>query len=183
MLSETEKFVLLNTARSAIEAAVNGTTAPLPEKIPPKLMVLCGAFVTLHKGDDLRGCIGYIEGVKSLIETVRDVAEKAAIEDYRFLPVTKEELYDIQIEISVLSPLRLIKDINEIEVGKHGLIIEQGGYRGLLLPQVATEYGWDRETFLNQTAHKAGLSSDQWKNPKTRIFTFTVEIVKERKII
>ena len=179
MVSESEKEFLLQNARRSIEAAVRRKGAALPEKIPQPLMELYGAFVTIHKGGELRGCIGYIEGLKPLIETIWDGAEKAALEDYRFMPVTAEELPDIEIEISVLSPLKQVKDINEIEVGKHGLVIEVGYNRGLLLPQVATEYGWDRETFLNQTARKTGLPSDGWKNPEAKIFIFTAEIFNE----
>jgi AmmeMemoRadiSam system protein A len=179
MLSESEKEFLLQNARRSIEAAVRRKGAALPEKLPQPLMELCGAFVTLHKGGELRGCIGYIEGLKPLIETIWDAAEKAALEDYRFMPVTVEELPDIEIEISVLSPLKHVKDINEIEIGKHGLVVEVGYNRGLLLPQVATEYSWDRETFLNQTARKAGLLSDGWKNPEAKIFIFTAEIFSE----
>jgi len=179
MFSENEKIILLKAARSAIEDAIIGKTSLLIKDVPQSLREPCGAFVTLHKEGELRGCIGYVEGIKPLIETVKDVAEKAALEDYRFSPVTEDELPKIEIEISILSPLKQIKSIDEIEVGKHGLIIEQGGYRGLLLPQVAAEYGWDRTTFLNQTARKAGLSPEEWKNPKTKIFIFTAEIIKE----
>jgi len=179
MLSDIEKEFLLQNARRSIEAAVRRKGAALPEKIPQPLMELCGAFVTLHKGGELRGCIGYIEGLKPLIETIWDAAEKAALEDYRFMPVKPEELHEIEIEISVLSPLKTIQKISEIEIGKHGLIVELGPNRGLLLPQVATEYGWDKETFLNQTAQKAGLHANAWKDPEVKIFIFSAEIFNE----
>ncbi|MDI6765279.1 MAG: AmmeMemoRadiSam system protein A [Bacteroidota bacterium] len=181
MLSTNDKKILLETARKSIEAAIEGNKFESPRSVSSALKESCGAFVTLHKYGELRGCIGYIEGVLPLIETVKDVAAKAATEDYRFNPVTQDEMPEIDIEISVLTPLRLIKDINEIEVGKHGIVMQREHNRGLLLPQVATEYGWDRETFLNQTAHKAGLSADAWKKPDTNIYIFSAEIFGEEK--
>ena len=181
MLTEAEKKTLLQTARISIEEAINGKTALLPKDLPKSLFQTCGAFVTLHKKGELRGCIGYIEGIKPLIETVQEVAEKAALEDFRFAPVTQDELDDIDIEISVLTPLRQIKNFDEIQVGKHGIVIEMGYNRGLLLPQVATEYGWDRQTFLNQTARKAGLPSDSWNNPQAKVFIFSAEIFGEKE--
>ncbi len=179
MLSENEKIILLRAARSTIEDAIRGKVSFLPKDIPLSLREPCGAFVTLRKEGKLRGCIGYAETIKPLIETVKDVAEKAAFEDYRFSLLTEDEIPKIEIEISILSPLKQIKSIDEIEVGKHGLLMEQGSYRGLLLPQVAKEYGWDRTTFLNQTARKAGLLPEEWKNPQTKIFIFTADIIKE----
>jgi len=181
MLTENEREFLLHIARLSMIAAVNKKGALIPDKVPPALQENRGAFVTLYKSGELRGCIGYIEGFKPLVEIVWDAAEKAALEDYRFIPVTPNELTDIDIQISVLSPPELITDINKIEVDKHGLIIEFEHNRGLLLPQVATEYGWDRETFLNQTARKAGLTSDRWKDPKSKIYIFSAEIFKENK--
>jgi len=181
MLSEAEKTFLLQLARSSIVAALKGKRAEVPADVPGELTKPSGAFVTLHKGGELRGCIGYIESVKPLAETVKDVAQKSATEDYRFSQVSEEELADIEIEISVLSPLECISDIRQIEVGKHGLVIELGGYRGLLLPQVATELGWDRETFLNQTARKAGLAPGLWKHPEAKIYIFSAEVFNERK--
>ncbi len=181
MLSAVDKKILLETARKTIEKGVRGKTNLLPEIIPKSLMEFCGAFVTLHKFGELRGCIGYIKGVLPLIETVKDAAAKAALEDNRFAPVTKDELSDIDIEISVLSPLKLIKEINEIEIGKHGILIEYHHNHGLLLPQVATGYDWDRETFLNQAARKAGLSTDRLKDSETKIYIFTADIFGEKE--
>jgi AmmeMemoRadiSam system protein A len=181
MLSKTDKKSLLQIARKAIEAAVRGLKLPKTDTCSKSLMELCGAFVTLHKDDELRGCIGYIEGVKPLVHTVQEVAIKSALEDPRFMPVTEEELSQLEIEISVISPMKQIKSIEEIEVGKHGLLIEQRGYRGLLLPQVATEYGWDKETFLNQTARKAGLPTNAWKDSHTIISIFSAEIFNENE--
>jgi AmmeMemoRadiSam system protein A len=182
MLSESEKQFLLQTARRAIEAAVLEQRPPLIEHPTKNLLEPCGAFVTIHEHGELRGCIGYIEGVKPLIETILDVAPKAALEDPRFPPVSSEELSHLELEISVLSPMKRMTNINEIVIGKHGLVIEIGPYRGLLLPQVATEYGWDRETFLNQTSRKAGLPSDAWKTPSAKILMFSAEVFDEHSI-
>ena len=182
MFTESEKKVLLTIARSSIEAAVQGKEFSFPPALPKSLTAKCGAFVTLHKHSDLRGCIGYIEGVEPLAETVHDAALKAALEDYRFTPVTAEEIHELDIEISVLSPLKLIHDVKEVEVGKHGILLDYEHSRGLLLPQVAVEYNWDRETFLNQTARKAGLPADRWKLPGAKIFIFTAEIFSEHSL-
>ena len=178
--SENERQFLLELARRAIESAVCGTTSPsIEENLSPILLKPHGAFVTLREASELRGCIGYIEPTNSLAETVKEVAVKAALEDTRFMPVSPEEMQHIEIEISVLSPLMQIHNVQEIEVGLHGLIIETGRYRGLLLPQVASGYGWDRETFLNQTCRKAGLPMNAWQYPDVKIYTFTAEIFSE----
>jgi AmmeMemoRadiSam system protein A len=179
MFSESEKKYLLSVARNSIEKAVSGQAREIHDKVPTKLREPYGAFVTLHLEGDLRGCIGYIESAGTLVETVQEAAEKAALHDYRFNPVTIDEIPRLEIEISVLTPLKLVSDTNEIEVGKHGLMIHLGHNRGLLLPQVAPEQGWDRETFLNQTARKAGLHSAAWKDPNARIFSFTAEVFSE----
>jgi AmmeMemoRadiSam system protein A len=179
MLTDNEKEILLLVARISIKDAVEGTNSEIPEMFPQALKEKCGAFVTLHNHGDLRGCIGYVEGFMQLVDTVREVSVKAALEDPRFAPVTAEELDDLEIEISVMSPLKKIADINDIEIGKHGIIIEREHRRGLLLPQVATEYNWDRETFLIHTCRKAGLPSDAWKDTKTNISIFSAEIFHE----
>ncbi len=179
MLSKSEKQFLLEVARASAGAAVRNETAPRRGECPPAALQPSGAFVTLREKGELRGCIGYIEAIKSMVDAVRDVAAKAATQDPRFAPVSPEELQEIEIEISVISPMKKIKGVDEIEVGKHGLLLERGMSRGLLLPQVATEYGWDRETFLNQTARKAGLEPTAWKKPGTTISIFTAEIFDE----
>lgn len=135
-----------------------------------------GAFVSLHKGDELRGCIGTFEADRPLYETVSNMAVAAATEDTRFTPLTLNELDEVNIEISVLSERSLIKNIDEIVVGKHGLYIEMGYRRGVLLPQVATEYKWDRETFLAHTCMKASLPQDAWKKEGIKIKIFTAEV-------
>ncbi len=135
-----------------------------------------GAFVTLHKGDALRGCIGYIRAQKPLYQTIQEMAQAAAFQDSRFKPVTGEELKDISIEISVLTPLKKINRIEEIAVGTHGIYIVKQFHSGLLLPQVATENRWDRETFLRHTCAKAGLPEDAWRESDAEIYIFSADI-------
>ena len=175
-LSSADKQLLLHVARDSIAAHLQGKAAAPLQASSPVLEELRGAFVSLHRRGQLRGCIGYIEAVKPLLETVREMAPAAAFHDPRFGPLQAGELADLEIEISVLTPLKLIKSIDEIEVGRHGLYIVRGPNRGLLLPQVATQYHWDRQTFLGQTCNKAGLPVDAWKDPGTQIFIFRAEI-------
>jgi AmmeMemoRadiSam system protein A len=175
-LSEQDKKNLHQIAKAVIENKVRGK--PIPEfKIDsPTLKENRGAFVTINKKGQLRGCIGYIEGRGPLHRTIEEMAEAAAFRDPRFTPVTEKELPDLEIEISVLTPLRRITDVNEIQVGKHGIYIKKGWLSGLLLPQVATEYGWDRQTFLDHTCQKAGLPSNAWKDKNTEIYIFSADI-------
>lgn len=179
MFTQEEKDYLLKTARQSIISAVKNQEPPSYTDCSETLLKNAGAFVTLHKFGELRGCIGYVEAVKPLIETIIEVAPKSALDDPRFMAVSEDEIEDLQIEISVLTPMKEIKDVNEIEVGEHGIMMEKGYNRGLLLPQVATEYNWDRETFLNQTARKAGLPYNEWKKGDVRIFIFSAEIFNE----
>jgi len=180
-LSKEEKVKLLEIAKLSIIEAVTGKRQFFPNVTEEKLKENCGAFVTIKENNELRGCIGYIQAVKPLYETVKDVAKSAAVNDYRFNPVAENELDKLELEISVLTPLKKIKDINEIEVGKHGLVMKQGFNSGLLLPQVATEYNWDKETFLKETCRKAGLPQDAWKDKSTEIYTFSAEVFGEEK--
>jgi len=175
-LLEEEKRLLHHIARRAIEDVARGKPVPGFKVESGALMEKRGAFVTLKKRGQLRGCIGYVEGIKPLHKAVVEMAIAAAFHDPRFTPVTEAELPDLEIEISVLTPLKQIRDVEEIEVGKHGIIIKKGSYSGLLLPQVATEYGWDRKTFLERTCRKAGLSKDAWKDENTRIYVFSAEV-------
>lgn len=182
-LSLDEKRHLMKIAKTAIERAVKGE--PIPkfdaggfERLARKQ----GAFVTINKHGTLRGCIGFIRPIYPLYEAVKEAAIAAALHDPRFPPVTPDELKDLEVEISVLSPMVEVKDINEIKVGRDGLYIVYGGFSGLLLPQVATEYGWDRTTFLEHTCVKAGLPRDCWKEPGVRIFRFTAEVFSEEEI-
>ena len=146
MLTKQDKDLLLRIARKSIEAGFAGGEVPRFETGSEALEERMGAFVTLKKRGRLRGCIGFVEGKKSLYETVEEMAQAAAFRDPRFRPVKEDELGDLDIEISVLTPLRQIQDISEIEVGRHGIYIVKGFHSGLLLPQVAMEYSWDRAT-------------------------------------
>lgn len=178
-LSEDDKRELLRIARSSIESALTETPMKSNVSYSGSTTEPSGAFVTLRLHNDLRGCIGYIEARLPLFKTVEEVAQKAAFEDPRFPPLSVDELQEVEIEISVLSPLRKISDVNEIEVGRHGLVIDAGYTRGLLLPQVATEYGWNREQFLSHTARKAGLPPDAWKHQGVELYVFTSDVFSE----
>lgn len=181
-LSKEDKKTLLTIAKKTIEARVKGQPFPKFEVTSPHLLEKRGAFVTINKHGMLRGCIGYVLPVKPLWETVMEVAESAALRDPRFPPVTPDELPDLEIEISVLTVPREIHDIHEIQVGKHGIIIERGFNSGLLLPQVATEYGWDRETFLDHTCQKAGMPPGCWRDRSTVIKIFSAEVFSEKDV-
>jgi uncharacterized protein len=179
-LSASDRETLLKVARSSITAHLKDRRSPaLPQEVSPALGEPRGVFVTLHRQGRLRGCIGYLEPVKSLIAAVQEMAAAAAFHDPRFPPLRKDELADLDIEISVLSPMRRIASPEDIELGKHGLYLERGQARGLLLPQVATECRWDRITFLEQTCCKAGLPPGVWKEADTRIYVFSAEIFSE----
>jgi uncharacterized protein len=175
-LSESDKKLLLQIARDSIEAHLLDKPVPALESLPRSLGERRGAFVSLHRRGQLRGCIGYLEAVKPLGQAVQEMAAAAAFHDPRFRPLGREELAGLEVEISVLSPMHLVQNIDEIEVGTDGLYIIQGHFRGLLLPQVATEYKWDRLTFLAQTCCKAGLPPNAWKDPDTKIYSFTAVI-------
>ena len=140
-----------------------------------------GAFVSLHRGKELRGCIGTCFPTQPLYQIVTEMTEAAASRDHRVLPVSANELADIAIEISVLSPLELVRDPLSLEAGKHGLHITSGENRGVLLPQVATQYSWDMATFLRQTCAKAGLPENAWKWPETKVMGFTALIIEEKR--
>lgn len=181
MLNADEKKALLEIARDAIEARAKGEPAPLEPVISSDaLKTGSGAFVSLHKNGRLRGCIGVFASKEPLWRTVRENALAAAFRDPRFSPVAPEELPEIDIEISVLSPLKEITDTNGIEVGRHGIFVMQGRKRGVLLPQVATEYGFDRETFLCETCLKAGLPENAWQNGAS-IYTFEADVFGEKE--
>ncbi len=138
-----------------------------------------GAFVTLRIDGELRGCIGYIDYPGPVRTAVEDVARKAAFGDPRFKPLAPDELDRVQIEISVLSPMRRISSPDEITIGRDGLVIASRGHRGLLLPQVATEYGWDVEEFLGNTCRKAGLPVGAWRDPGAELEAFSAEVFSE----
>lgn len=178
-LTEVEKNKLLEIARSTIECKLAGKNSPEFQIESTTLKEKRGAFVTLQKHGQLRGCIGFIEAKTPLHMTISKMALSAAFNDPRFPPVDQEELKELSIEISALSPLREIKDISEIEVGVHGIYIVKGFSSGLLLPQVATRYKWDRLTFLEETCHKAGLPPNAWADKNTRIYIFSADIFGE----
>ncbi len=181
-LTKSDKITLLKIARQAIKSELEGRALRLPTITSPALMEPRGAFVTLHKHGQLRGCIGNFTSSNPLYHTVAEMAISAAFNDPRFRPLAPHEFDEIDIEISALTPLRPIKSVDEIEVGKHGIYIIQGPYRGVLLPQVATEYGWDRYTFLDQTCIKAGLYPGCWKEPSTQILIFSAEVFGEKEL-
>lgn len=174
--SGEERGLLLKLAHDAILAALErrelDATPPTPHLAEPR-----GAFTTLHLDGELRGCVGYVFAVHSLYRTVAETAVAAAFHDTRFLPVTLDEAQRLKIEISVLSPLKTM-DPDDIEIGLHGLVITYGMRRGLLLPQVAVEQGWDRETFLRQTCVKAGVPPDAWQHGAL-IESFSAEVFGE----
>ncbi len=177
-LNPDEKDRLLDIARQTITQFLETGTVPSFEISEPNLFQRRGAFVTLKKHGQLRGCIGNLIPRRPLYLTVQSVAISAAVNDRRFLPVTKDELKDIDIEISVLSPIEPIADVSEIQVGRHGLIIVKGQNQGVLLPQVAVENNWDRDEFLRQICLKAGLPEDAWQEG-ARLYVFTAEVFGE----
>ncbi len=178
-LSAADQELLFRVARDSIKAHLKGEQVPLPQAASPLLTQPRGVFVTLNRHGRLRGCIGYLDAVNPLLAAVQEMAVAAAFRDPRFPPLREDELADLEVEISILSPMQQIKNTEDIQVGHHGLYLVQGSHRGLLLPQVATEYGWDRLTFLKQTCVKAGLPPDAWENPSTRIFVFSADILHE----
>lgn len=180
MLTESQRKQLLTVARNSIEAVLSGSRPELRrDDFDAELQRPAGAFVTLTEHDDLRGCIGSIEPVAPLYLAVSQSAVSAAFRDPRFRPVAAAEMPKIHIEISVMGPIEKVKSVEEIIPGTHGLIITRGRNAGLLLPQVATEYGWDRETFLQQTCQKAGLPRNAWREPDTTIEKFAAEVFGE----
>ncbi|MFC1703973.1 AmmeMemoRadiSam system protein B [Candidatus Omnitrophota bacterium] len=182
MFSLQQKKQLLKIARDSLETYIREKKRIKPQTQDKALMQESGAFVTLEKKGQLRGCIGRVVGDTPLYQVVADYAVEAGVNDPRFPAVKEAELKDIKLEISVMTPLEKIDDVSVIEVGKHGIVMRQGFNSGLLLPQVATEYGWNRETFLQHTCQKAGLPMDCWKDKSTQIFIFSAEVFSEESI-
>jgi AmmeMemoRadiSam system protein A len=176
--TEHDRALLVTLAREAIAAYVRAEVAPLPE-ITGALAQPGGAFVTLHSGGELRGCIGHIEPTEPIGRVVPRCALAACSTDPRFPPVTRAELPHLAIEVSLLGPLQPIAGPDDIEVGRHGLVVQQGWARGLLLPQVATEWRWDAEAFLAHTCRKAGLTNDAWRR-SAKIWRFEAEVFGEK---
>lgn len=176
-LSQREKDALKDLVRLAIaQRLFPHEHIELPPVPNETLKGHFGAFVTLKTGGRLRGCIGHVIGDKALWDTVGEMAQAAAFEDPRFPPLTEHEFVSLELEISILSPLTPCPDPELVEVGRHGLLIHHAGRSGLLLPQVPLEWGWDRETFLDQTCHKAGLPGAAWRDPGAALFWFEAEV-------
>jgi AmmeMemoRadiSam system protein A len=178
-MNEEQKRALLKIASDTVQAVI--TMKPLPkfEADDPELNVHCGCFVTLKKGERLRGCIGQFVSDKPLVELVAEMAQASATGDPRFFddPITTDELDELDVEISVLSPLKRTNDPLSLRLGVDGVYIKKGWAAGCFLPQVATETGWSKEKFLSYCcSHKAGLSEDAWKDPKTEVYLFTAEV-------
>jgi AmmeMemoRadiSam system protein A len=179
-LSGQERLALLHTAREAIAARLDRRVPVFPPAAGT-LLEPCGAFVTLKIDDTLRGCIGHITASVALVETVKEVALASAFEDPRFPPVKPGEWHAVRIEISVLSPFERITDVGRIQVGEHGIMIRKGSRSGLLLPQVATEQGWDTKSFLTHTCYKAGLPGDAWSSPDAQLSIFSAIVFNEAR--
>jgi AmmeMemoRadiSam system protein A len=178
-----EKEELFCIAHAAIESEVRGKPAPKFKPLTERLAEPRGVFVTLKQGGNLRGCIGYIEGVKPLYQAVAEMAVAAATGDPRFPPVTEKELPGLEYEISVLTPKRMIASPDEFLVGRHGIIVQREGRSGVFLPQVAAEEGWSREETLTYLClHKAGLPATAWRDKETQLFVFEAEVMEEGRI-
>jgi len=174
--TDVEKKELLSIARNAITEFVTDKKTIEVDMKNPKLRSDGAVFVTIKEKGSLRGCIGHVQAIMPLYQSVIKNAIAASSSDPRFPPMTKDELQDIEIEISILSPMQKLKDVKNIQIGKHGLVIRKGSQSGLLLPQVPIEQGWDRQTFLKQICAKAGLPEYAWKDAE--LYTFTAEIIK-----
>lgn len=182
LLTIEEKCSLLRMARESVKAAIGGEVYVPAKPASPSLSMKAGAFVTIKEGGELRGCIGLIEATYPLYQVVAEMAEKSAMCDPRFESVRQNELENLELEISVLSPLKRISNFEEVEIGHHGLLIEKGFYRGLLLPQVATENNWDREQFLEYTCLKAGLDKGSYRLPEAHVYVFSAEVFSEKEL-
>jgi AmmeMemoRadiSam system protein A len=179
-LSEAERKDILELARCAVVEAVSPGRSPRVVATASLFQESRGVFVTLYVQGKLHGCIGVAQGKERLGESIPRCAASAALNDPRFSPMRPEDLETLEIEVSLLSPLEQIQP-EQIEIGKHGLLVEQGTRRGLLLPQVAVEHDLNREDFLKETCHKAGLPKEAWKSAETRIYGFSCEIVSDAK--
>ena len=178
-LTAVERQKLLKIARRTLENKLAGHKLPVFAPPEPALNEPKGVFVTLKKDGKLRGCIGYIRSAKPLFQAVQEMAVAAATEDRRFSPVTKGELKGLEIELSVLSRMREVKELSEIEVGRDGLYIMKDQASGILLPQVAVEWGWDRAEFLKQVCLKAGLPDNAWPDQDARLYRFTAQVFRQ----
>jgi AmmeMemoRadiSam system protein A len=176
------KRALLTVARHSVSAAASGMSALIDDQLPSErsLFEFGAAFVTLHEKDGaVRGCVGTTVAVRPLVEVVSEMARSAALRDPRFPPVVPSEVNELHIEISVLGQPEPVRDLGEVEIGRHGLLIEGRGRRGLLLPQVASERDWVARTFAEQTCTKAGLDSDAYLDEDVALFRFEAEVFNE----
>lgn len=181
-LDSRKKLLLLEVARRAVADAVRGHEGVSQTLLELTALECAGAFVTLRRNGRLRGCIGQIASNQTAVELVEYSARAAAVDDPRFRPVRAQELAEIEIEISLLSSPE-ITEPQAIEAGRHGLVVSRGSQRGLLLPQVATEHGWERVRFLEETCVKAGLERDAWRDPQTQILAFTALVFRESDVL
>ena len=182
-MNEKNKQILLDIARTSVLSAVTGTSASDIECNEEELNAPCGCFVTLKNGEDLRGCIGQFISEKPLYQLVGEMGIASATHDSRFFsnPVTADELDEIDIELSILSPLEKTDNPSSLRLGVDGIYIVRGPRTGCFLPQVATETGWTREEFLSYCcSHKAGLEPNAWKYPETEVYLFTADVFSER---
>jgi uncharacterized protein len=179
-LTASQRAALLCHARTTIarDLAIDETGGE-PDFSHPVFRMKCGAFVTLHKKGALRGCIGYIVGVKEIPDAVAEMARASAFRDPRFPSLTPQEYPQVDIEISILTPLEAVGDVNDIVVGRDGLVITRGRRSGLLLPQVPVEQGWNRDEYLQHLCYKAGLPGDAWKDPDTGLERFSALVFGE----
>lgn len=182
-ISTAEKKLLLETARKSIISFFTKEAIPEPNfEKHPVLKSNCGAFVTITQKGKLRGCIGYIISDQPLFETICDAAVQASQNDPRFPSVKQNEIEKLSLEISILSEPFPLNNYDEIEVGKHGLILEEKGYRGLLLPQVPIEHRMNKEEYLDAICRKTGLPSGYWKDKKLKLSGFTATVFSEESL-
>jgi AmmeMemoRadiSam system protein A len=182
LVSPADRMFILTMCRKILDEYIITRKYTIVEPVPPLLKEKLGLFVTLKKHGELRGCIGYIQPVTSLERALYEMTIASATQDSRFPPVTPAELKEIRLEVSILTPLRRIEDPDTIVMGKHGVYVKRGFRSGVFLPQVATETGWDRETFLrNLCRGKACIHPEAWRDPDTELYVFTVEHFEEEE--
>lgn len=177
--SEEERALLLRLAHESVLSALEGRELPM-DPPTPRLAAVRGVFTSLYLRGELRGCVGYVFPIYSVYRAVAETARAAAFDDNRFTPVNKGEAPNLEVQLSILSPAQPIR-VEEIEIGRHGLLVSQHRRRGLLLPQVPIEHGWDRTAFLEQTCRKAGLPLDAWQKGAT-IEAFTAEVFGDKTV-
>jgi AmmeMemoRadiSam system protein A len=176
-LNKSQEKEILKWIHQYIGTSYGHSEPPPPEFI--QTMPGCGVFVTLHLKGELRGCIGYIQSDRELLETLKDAAFSAAFKDYRFTPLLEEEWNDTKVEISLLSPMEKVSGPEDLIMGKHGALMEATRGRGLFLPQVAAEQNWDTETFMNHLCLKSGLFPEFWREGQYSLFRFTARIYSQ----